>query len=152
MQIIIYVKKTVPLWSALLLLALQTNSFGQDEIRGGRIDHRNHYFEQGKAHFQQEEYTDALEHFNKTLSYDAYHKESYFLRAMTREYLGDDEGALTDYNIILHMAPEHTEALFGRGLLYFNMGKLDYAERDLLKLIDTPVKETNAIFFRLTNS
>lgn len=126
-------------------------TIAQDDVRGGRMDHRNHYFDMGRDALEESRYDEAIRHFNKSLSFDAYHTESYYLRGMAKENIGDDDGALTDYNIILHMIPDHVEALFGRGLLYFHMGKLEYAEDDFRKLLTTSMKETNAIFFRIAN-
>ena len=124
---------------------------GQDDVKGGRINHRNHYFNQGAKALDDENYEDAVRYFDRSLSFDAYHIESYFLRAMAKENVSDDEGALTDYNIILHMVPDHVEALFGRGLLYFHMNKYEFSESDFLTLLTMPMRETNAIFFRLSN-
>ncbi len=137
----------------LALIALLNSSlvFGQDAIRGGRTSYRNHYFDLGREALEEERYMEAVRHFNKSLSFDAYYADSYYLRAVARENSGDNEGALTGYNIILHMIPDHIEALFGRALLYFHLGKLEYAESDFLTLLTTPMRETNAIFFRLSN-
>ena len=126
-------------------------SIGQGNIKGGRTGHRNHYFDLGQKALESEDYKEAVRHFNRALSYDAYYTDAYYLRAMARENIGDIEGALTDYNIILHMIPDHIEALFGRALLYYHDGKLEFAEGDFLTLLTTPKRETNAIFFRLSN-
>ncbi len=123
----------------------------QDDVRGGRVSHRNHYFDMGRDALEESRYEEAISHFNTSLSFDTYYTESYYLRGMAKKNIGDDDGALTDYNIILHMIPDHVEALFGRGLLYFHMGKLEYAEDDFKKLLAAPMRETNAIFFRIAN-
>lgn len=123
----------------------------QDTVEGGKIKRRNHHFEKGKDAFDREEYSGAISSFSKSLEYDPYFIECYFLRAMAHELDGNYPDALTDYNIVLHIAPEHTEALFGRGMLYYNDGKYDFAENDFLTLLTTPVQETNAIFFKVSN-
>ncbi|MEQ9427067.1 MAG: tetratricopeptide repeat protein [Cyclobacteriaceae bacterium] len=122
-----------------------------NEIKGGRYQHREFYFDKGKDALEAENFENAIEHFTQALKYDAYHADSYFLRAMAKENLGDKDGALTDYNIILHMSPEFVEALFGRGLLYYSMGKYGFAERDFVLLLQTPVTETSSIFFKFSN-
>jgi len=142
--------KDVSLMSALMLLGLF--SFGQDDdVKGGRYKHMQYYFEKGQDALDGDRYHEAVESFDRCLKYDAYLLEPYFLRAMAKENLGDKDGALTDYNIILHMAPEHVEALFGRGLLYYHMEKYKYAEDDFEQLIKAPVKETAAVFFKFSN-
>ena len=109
------------------------------------------YYEKGQDALDSNHYQDAIEYFDKCLQYDPYALEPYFLRAMAKENIGDKDGALTDYNIILHMIPEHVEALFSRGLLYYHMGKYEYSESDFERLIVTPVNETAAVFFKFSN-
>ncbi|MDA0196168.1 MAG: tetratricopeptide repeat protein [Bacteroidetes bacterium] len=127
--------------------------FGQQvyEVRGGRLKHIQFYYEKGLDALDSNRYQDAIEYFDKCLKYDPYALEPYFLRAMAKENIGDKDGALTDYNIILHMIPEHVEALFGRGLLYYHMERYEFAETDFEHLVVTPVNETAAVFFKFSN-
>ena len=123
----------------------------EEDVKGGRYRHRYHYFELGREALETEKYDEAIEHFGEALKYDPYHTESYFLRAMANENIGDTNAALTDYNVIIYMSPDHVEALFSRGLLYYHMGKYDFAEKDFINLLNAPKGETNAIFFKFSN-
>lgn len=107
-------------------------------------------FEQGENALNAGHYTEALEFFNKCLSFDPSFQEAYYLRAATKEQLEDLPGAQTDYSIFLEFKPEHTEALFSRGVLRFKIKLYELAREDFLKLLVLPPGETHSIFYRKT--
>ena len=107
-----------------------------------------YYFQKGEESLQNKSYKTALAHFNECLRLSPYFMEAYYSRALTREGLGDKQGALTDYNIYLEAKPEDKEALFSRAVTRYDFGQWAAAKEDFQKLLTMPGGETNTVYFQ----
>jgi tetratricopeptide (TPR) repeat protein len=105
-------------------------------------------FELAEKALQAKAYQTALAHYNECLRLDPYFWDAYYGRAMSKEKLNDQKGALTDYNIFLESKPDNMEALFMRAVLRYNYGQWAVAREDFLKLIKAPAGETNTVFYQ----
>jgi len=106
------------------------------------------YFLRGEELFKAKAYSEALVNYNESINIYPYYPEAYFSRAVIRERLNDQEGALRDYNIFLELKPDQFDALFSRALLLFNQKKWDLAKKDFTRLLTLPAGETNTIYYR----
>jgi tetratricopeptide (TPR) repeat protein len=97
---------------------------------------------------QKKDWNNALSFFNDCLRKNPGLADAYYSRALTREQLQDNEGALTDYNIYLELKPDHYEARLNRGTLNYKMKRYEQAKQDFLKLLTLPPAETSTVFFR----
>lgn len=104
--------------------------------------------EQGMMHFESNRFEEALRFFDASIRKKPFYIEAYKYRAMTRENLHDLDGALTDYNIILHFEPDLSEILFSRAVLRYRMKQYEVALQDLNDLKDKPEFATNTIYFK----
>jgi len=60
----------------------------------------------------------------------------YYRRGWFKEGIGDDEGAIEDFNISSTLDPEYVYNYESRGNIYFRQGKKDLAMADFQKLIE----------------
>jgi tetratricopeptide (TPR) repeat protein len=129
---------------------LPISTFAQNEPRQ---KNPTYYFEKGEEALKNKSYKTALAHFNECLRQNPYFTDAYFSRAITREFLGDKQGALTDYNIYLESKPEDKEALFSRAVSRYDFGQWAVAKEDFLKLLSMPSGgETNTVYFQTNQS
>lgn len=90
----------------------------------------------------------AIDHFDACLYRDHLYLEAYYARATAKEWLNQSKAALTDYNILLELAPEHVEGTMARGILRYNQQQYELAKADFLRFLALPKGETNTVFFR----
>ena len=102
----------------------------------------------GTAALDKGNYWKAVEYFDACLYRNHLYTEAYFSRATAKEWLNQPKGALTDYNILLELVPEHTEGIMARGILRYNQKQYELAKEDFLKFLTLPKGETSAVFFR----
>jgi tetratricopeptide (TPR) repeat protein len=86
--------------------------------------------------------------FSEIIEEYPFFSEPYFHRAQIREKLGDLEGALTDYNILLELSPSHPEGTFARGLVRLAMKQYELAKADFIQVLQLPKGETIAVLYR----
>ncbi|WP_040670282.1 tetratricopeptide repeat protein [Nitritalea halalkaliphila] len=65
-----------------------------------------------------------------------YFKEAYLLRAAIREQMGNREGAIGDYVLLLELAPNLPQALYGHAMLRAERGDYVAAIPDLERLLE----------------
>lgn len=104
--------------------------------------------QRGDQLYQEQKYTEALTSLTEVIQKDASNTEAYLLRAYTKERLKDFTGAITDLNIYLELKPDNAEALFSRGMLYFQAERYQQAKEDFIKVIQLPKSETNTIYYQ----
>ena len=90
----------------------------------------------------------AIEYFDACLYKNHLYVSAYFSRATAKEWLNQPKGALTDYNILLELAPEHVEGTMARGILRYNQKQYELAKEDFLKFLTLPKGSTSTVFFR----
>lgn len=93
-------------------------------------------------------YRKAIEYFDACLYKNHRYLEAYFSRATAKEWLNRPKAALTDYNILLELVPEHVEATLARGILRYDQKLYELAQEDFLKFLTLPKGETGTVFFR----
>lgn len=82
------------------------------------------YTVRGQAYQSQDKVGHALEDFNQALRIDPGQAEGYASRAFLElERLGQNDGALRDFNHALSLRPDFTPALVGRSRLFFRQGE-----------------------------
>ncbi len=93
-------------------------------------------------------YKQAISYLNEAIQKDPDLQEAYFTRAKCNEMLFRKKAALTDYNILLALAPTHDEATFSRGIIHYDLANYTAAVDDFTNFLDLPKGETNSVFFR----
>ena len=127
-----------------LLLLTATSLFGQQQ----RWRMATTYFDQGEQEYNRSNWATATAYFDSCLFLIPDHFDALYSRALSREKIGDLEGAINDYGAMIHSRPEFTEAWWSRAQLRYQMGRYDQAYEDFYALLSLPEDETNAIFFR----
>ena len=83
--------------------------------------------------------------FDKAIEIDPEDADSYYNRAVTREELGDTEGAMSDYNDAIKYDPESEAAYLNRGILKHDQGRFREAIEDYNKAIEINPNDVKAI-------
>ncbi|UJP65783.1 tetratricopeptide repeat protein [Mongoliitalea daihaiensis] len=94
------------------------------------------------------ELVDAFEILTGIIQERPYFAEVYFYRAIVFEKAGDLQGALTDLNILLELDPMHSEGLFSRGMVRYQLKQYALAKEDFKALLYTPIRETTTILYQ----
>ncbi|MGY6558841.1 MAG: tetratricopeptide repeat protein [Nitritalea sp.] len=79
-----------------------------------------------------------------------YFKEAYLLRASIREQLGNLEGAIGDYVLLLELAPNLPQALYGHAMLRAETGDYVAAISDLERLMELRSLENHLHYLKDT--
>jgi len=93
-------------------------------------------------------HVEAISLLTKCVYVKSNYVEAYSARAASKGHLKDLDGALTDLNNCLELAPDQYEVLLSRGSLLFRVGRYADAKTDFLKLLTLPVGETSTVFYR----
>ncbi|MCH6236130.1 tetratricopeptide repeat protein [Cognataquiflexum rubidum] len=94
------------------------------------------------------EHLEAYAILSDIIQSKTYFAEAYFFRGIVRDRAGDKTGALTDYNILLELDPLHTEGVFARGILRYQLQQYDLAVEDLTSLLHLSKRETTTILYQ----
>ena len=74
--------------------------------------------------------------------------DAYLLRAELKRAENDLVGAIVDYSVVVHLQPEHREALFQRALTRYEAQRYASAREDFQSLLDQESGETNMVYFK----
>lgn len=100
----------------------------------------------GKAFFTIAEYELALADLNAVLAKEPSDEIALLTRGQTLFVLGDDPGALTDFDAVINAGGQHTpEALAGRAVLYEGRGDFAAAIRDYEQAIKASPKDDDLL-------
>lgn len=140
---------------------LSTQTFSQDvgeadyhreqtrpQSKGDQVKAAEQLYVRGNELADQGRLGDALDHYDEAVRLKADFKEAYFARAGVREQLDDPHGALVDYETVLRIDDAMFEAHFSRALLYYKMKNYPLAIASFSHLMEMPLEETNAIYFK----
>lgn len=105
-------------------------------------------YQSGLAAWDRMEYALALEKLDEFLYHKPSFIEAYFYRGAVKAALKKFESALTDYNILLELDPQHSAGLHARAILNYELKKYDAAREDFYSLRSIPRGETNALLFK----
>lgn len=106
--------------------------------------------ELAKIKIDHRQYQQALALLDRSLQYQTDHKEAYFNRAMVKEYLGDVDGAFTDYQIVLLLDSTFREAAFNKAKLRYREKQYHRAIGDFNKVLTMGSSGTQLIYFKGT--
>lgn len=119
-------------------------AFGSKQRESGRL------LELAMEKFTAQEYYQALELLNESLQYQTDNIDAYFNRAIVKEQLHDQTGALTDYQIVLLLDSTYREAAFNRAKLRYQMQQYQRAVDDFNKVLKMSSSGTQALYFKGT--
>ncbi len=91
---------------------------------------------------------EALAAADKALTMTPRDAEAIYVRGTVSHVLGDTKGALSWYDKTLAQQPTHTEALVSRAGMYFDLGRLDDAERDVTELMRVSRTEPRGAYLK----
>jgi tetratricopeptide (TPR) repeat protein len=91
--------------------------------------------EQGKKHFENENYQAALDCFTSFLSMHILHADALFFRAICHRKLGDYKSSIIDFTAVLKKLPEEATIYSERGVSYFHNKQIDLSLQDMDKAV-----------------
>ena len=91
----------------------------------------NDYYNMGVYSAKHDNHKDAIKYFTKAIEKDANYVDALFNRAMSKQFINDDKGAIIDYSFVIKMDSKDSEAYMNRGVSKMKLGKraeaiLDY--------------------------
>ncbi len=131
---------------ALLLLVSGNMVCGQNIEKNSTHVHR--LLEQSIVAFEKNQFAEAITYLDECIKRKPYLAEAYKYRAMARANLNNLDGALLDYQILLHLEPENSEALFNRAVVRYRLGHYAMAAEDFEQLQRQPAGITNVLYFK----
>ena len=105
-------------------------------------------YDQGLKHYENGAVTESIQYFDEAITIKPNFIDAYFARAAAKDRMNDYQGALIDYEIVIHLEPELTEAYFKRALLKYHNERFQEAIDDLNQLLVMPSRSTNAVFYK----
>ncbi len=102
------------------------------------------YYNRGNIYFEDlDEDRKAESDFTKAIELGLSSLSAYRARAIARYLIGDDHGVIEDINQTIASGAGNAEGLCLRGLAYFRLGKIDWAESDFLTAAQSHVRDLN---------
>jgi tetratricopeptide (TPR) repeat protein len=93
------------------------------------------YFTRGRDLFEQEEFEQAIEQFNKALEADPKDPVTFYHRGLAYEELEEFDEAIADFTDVLRLEPRNAMAYYHRGNSYRLSGQNDRAIADTTKAL-----------------
>jgi len=97
---------------------------------------------------EQENFKLSLQYYNMLEKLAPNHRSLYYNRAHVKGELGDLQGAIADYTIVLEKNPKHFRALFNRANTYLSLENWSKAETDFTAFIQMIPNNANAFYSR----
>lgn len=103
------------------------------------------YFKKGASAVVNSQFRLGVVYFDSALVLQSMNPDFLIARGQAREFVGDDIGALNDYNKAYQIHPEQLISIYKRALVYFKKEKYKQAAKDLTYLtsnlmsLNTPV-------------
>lgn len=124
----------------ILLFLLPTAGFSQQK-------NNNSVLKQGKIAFENENWEEAVGHFDTWLSLHPKDEEAYWMRGQSFEYLEEYERSNSDYSAALTLDPLHTEVYFARGRVRHMLGQYEQAMLDFDTFLESEPGETTRVIY-----
>lgn len=129
-----------------------SKAIAEDRTQWGQQKKAKELYQLGYQEYVCQHYADALELLNESLVLKPNFAEAYIIRGNTKERLDDLQGALVDYEIVLHLQPEYTEARFNRAFTLYKHKRYEKALEDFQYLLEHPSStETQGVYFKGVN-
>jgi len=107
--------------------------FVEKEIKEGTDE--SVYFNQATAAFNKNDFSTAIDYFNKVLNLNPNNTEVLFMKGMAHNYLKQYELAIADFDKSLALSPSQPEVYYNRANTYVNLQKIDNALADYANAI-----------------
>ena len=139
--------------SAAMLCLLNTtngqNSPAHLESPQQRTINAEEYYDLGMNAFGIGDYDEAISNFNQAIEIKPAIPYYYMSRGQCRELKNDEMGALIDYEMVLKLDPENTNAHFKRAWINYKRGSYDRAVEDYSYVImNSGTQATTSIIFK----
>ena len=92
--------------------------------------------EQGKKHFEEENYSEAVKSLTNFLTKNINHADALFFRAICYRKLGDYKSSIIDFTAVLKKLPEEATIYSERGVSYFHNKQIDLSLKDMDKAVE----------------
>lgn len=92
--------------------------------------------EQGKKHFEEENYSEAIKSLTNFLTENINHADALFFRAICYRKLGDYKSSIIDFTAVLKKLPEEATIYSERGVSYFHNKQIDLSLKDMDKAVE----------------
>lgn len=92
--------------------------------------------EQGKKHFENDNFSEALASFTQYLTEHINHADALFFRAICHRKLGDYKSSIIDFTAVLKKLPEEATIYSERGVSYFHNKQIDLSLKDMDKAVE----------------
>ncbi len=136
--------------SVTLLVTFSLNLQGQEEERvyASKYHEAERLYQLAVEHLDAQRPKNALDLLNRAVSYQSDYVDAYHQRAMVKHMLKDTQGALTDYEIVLHLDSTFTEAAFERAKLRFLERQYMQAIEEFDHVLTMPQTGTRRVYFK----
>ena len=94
------------------------------------------YILMGRGNFDNNEFDEAITHFDKAIELSPNYSKAYLNRALAKNEIEDYESAIFDFNMAIELSPKEGVGYFGRGLSNFELGNKEVAKSDWTKAGD----------------
>ena len=101
--------------TSLLFLLVSLTCYSQNKTA-------EHYFEQGNAKDNLQDYRGAIEDYNKAIKINPQYAEAYYNRGNAKDDLEDYRGAIEDFNKAIKIIPQDAGAFYNRGVAKYKLG------------------------------
>ena len=129
-------------------LLQNTYLHAQDSIPQSQNKQAIFYFNTAQKMMDKGNFDKAESVLSESIKLKPTNLEAWNLRATCRERLGDQDGAIRDYNQILKMEPNRFDALFSRSILFYETARYPLAIEGFDQLLQIPKGETQAVYFK----
>ncbi|MGM0566967.1 MAG: tetratricopeptide repeat protein [Bacteroidota bacterium] len=123
-----------------LMLLIAASSYAQVNLP--------HFVREGRIALYNNNYTEAVQHFNEVISRKANPFEEYFYRGIAKYNLGDYLGAEHDFSMTLDIHPFYSRAYHYRGVTYAALMEKGKAIEDLNKALELDPYNSEALASR----
>ena len=126
-----------------------------DDIHGfikNARTHRSAYmeFHIGGLHLNQENFEEALRHYNRSIELNGYQKASFANRAVTFTRMKKYDEAIRNFSQVIKLDHHDARAYWERGQVYWDSGRPELAEQDFTEAIRLDERMEDAYIGRAT--
>ncbi|MCX2742902.1 tetratricopeptide repeat protein [Mangrovivirga sp. M17] len=102
----------------------------------------------GDVLIETESFRDAISRYSQAININKEYLPAYSSRALAHMYLGNNQAAVEDLNVILANDPDNANARYNRGYLMEQLGNFEAAISDYNKFIENNPEDDQVVFDR----
>ena len=125
----------------LVLILFYQSTMAQDKVKS------NELYNRAMTQFRLSHPQEAIKLLDEALSFDTLNYNAYIKRGFVKGSVGNYEGELADYNIVLNYDSTHVQAYLSRGSAYSKLKKYDLAMNDFNNGEVLRAKTISSFFF-----